>query len=463
MKSIFKNIGICKKNTLTALGCYLISVTVPSCKKFVDVPSPKTELISTAVYSDSLTAVASQTIIYSKMAGSSTYIVPFYTGLSSDELLNFSSNPSISEFYANALESSNESVRSFWDQAYQYIYYANAVMEGSKNSVEISNSLKNQLTGEAEFVRAFWNFYLVNLFGDIPLVLTTGYKENQYAKRIPVAQVYQQIIKDLISAQNLLTPDYSYFKGERTRPTKWAATALLSRVYLFTGDWQNAEMQASQIINNSTDFSLSSNLDDVFLANSNEAIWQLMPVNPNQNTAEGYFFILSSIPNTVSLNSGLISNFELRDQRRQDWIDSISVDGKVYYFPYKYKVKSSSILTEYSMVLRLAEQYLIRAEARVEQNNIPGAQADLNVVRNRAGLPNTDLDNKNDLLKAIGHERQAELFCEWGHRWLDLKRTNKANDVLSRIKPNWKATSILFPIPGMELQNDPYLTQNPGY
>ncbi len=463
MKAIFRNIRICKKNTLTALGCYLVSIAIPSCKKFVDIPSPKNELGTTAVYSDSLTAVASQTIIYSQMAGSSTYIIPFYTGLSSDELLNFSTNPAISEFYANALESSNGSVRSFWNQTYQYIYYANAVMEGLKSSAEISNSLKDQLTGEAMFVRAFWNFYLVNLFGDIPLILTTDYKENQYAKRMPVAKVYQQIIEDLISAQNLLTPDYSYFNGERIRPTKWAATALLSRVYLFKGDWENAETQASQIINNNTDFSLSSNLDNVFLANSNEAIWQLMPVNPNQNTAEGYFFILNDIPNTVSLSNGLINNFEPGDQRRQDWIDSISVSGKVYYFPYKYKVKSSSVLTEYSMVLRLAEEYLIRAEARVEQNNIPGAQADLNVIRNRAGLPNTGADNKNDLLKAIGHERRVELFCEWGHRWLDLKRTNVADDILSPMKPNWRPTSVLFPIPSMELQNDPYLTQNPGY
>ena len=116
------------------------------------------------------------------------------------------------------------------------------------------------------------------------------------------------------------------------------------------------------------------------------------------------------------------------------------------------------------MVLRLAEQYLIRAEARAQQNNISGAQSDVNVIRNRAGLANTTATTQGTLLSAIEHERQIELFAEWGHRWMDLKRTNRADAILGPLKSsNWQSSDVLFPIPLTQIQNDPNFTQNSGY
>jgi len=145
------------------------------------------------------------------------------------------------------------------------------------------------------------------------------------------------------------------------------------------------------------------------------------------------------------------------------WVDSITESGQTYYFPFKYKIQSGATLTEYSMVLRLAELYLIRAEARVYLNNLSGAEEDLNVIRNRAGLPVTDATDNTTLLNAIMQERRVELFTEWGHRWLDLKRTGQADSVLAPQKPQWQTTSVLYPIPQSEIQNDPNLIQNPGY
>ncbi len=98
------------------------------------------------------------------------------------------------------------------------------------------------------------------------------------------------------------------------------------------------------------------------------------------------------------------------------------------------------------MVLRLAEQYLIRAEARAQQNNLSGAQDDLNTIRARAGLDNTAANTQTSLLAAVMHERQVEFFCEGGQRWFDLTRTGQANAVLSIEKPGFKPTDILFPI-----------------
>jgi hypothetical protein len=93
-----------------------------------------------------------------------------------------------------------------------------------------------------------------------------------------------------------------------------------------------------------------------------------------------------------------------------------------------------------------------------------GAVSDLNIIRKRSGLANTTANDQVSILNAILHERQVELFCEWGHRWYDLKRTNKADGLLGIAKaPNWQATDALFPIPFTELSLNTSLTQNPGY
>jgi len=117
------------------------------------------------------------------------------------------------------------------------------------------------------------------------------------------------------------------------------------------------------------------------------------------------------------------------------------------------------------MTLRLGEQYLIRAEARAQQNNISGSQTDLNVIRRRAGLTNTTASDQPSLLAAILDERRHERFCEWGHRWLDLKRTNKVTSTFSSIpyKSAYQPYQQLYPIPIYELATNPNLTQNPGY
>ena len=135
-------------------------------------------------------------------------------------------------------------------------------------------------------------------------------------------------------------------------------------------------------------------------------------------------------------------------------------------------------MTEYSMVLRLAEQYLIRAEARVQNGDLQGAISDINIVRTRARaqatsqvpnpLPNLPTTlNKQQILLAIWHERRIELFSEWGHRWVDLKRTNQLDAVMqltSSVKgANWQSYQQLYPIPARELNYASQLTQNPGY
>jgi hypothetical protein len=154
------------------------------------------------------------------------------------------------------------------------------------------------------------------------------------------------------------------------------------------------------------------------------------------------------------------------------WLNSVKVGVDTFYYPVKYKSATlNAPVTEYSMVLRVAEQYLIRAEARAQAGNLPGAIDDLNKIRERANLSLLAVTNpgitKSALLDMILHERQVELFTEWGHRWLDLKRTNKVDDVM-RVETvskggTWDTHDKLYPIPNSEILVNPNLNQTPGY
>ena len=127
-------------------------------------------------------------------------------------------------------------------------------------------------------------------------------------------------------------------------------------------------------------------------------------------------------------------------------------------------MKTSPVISEYYIILRYSEQLLIRAEARAQLGKIREAQNDINLVRVRAGLNNTLAFTTIDLLHAIEQEKRTEFFCEWGHRWFDLKRWGKADVTLGMEKGNnWQSTDVLYPIPLLEIQRNGALTQNPGY
>jgi hypothetical protein len=279
---------------------------------------------------------------------------------------------------------------------------------------------------------------------------------------------------DLKDAIALLSSDYSAGLGQRIVPNKWAAIALLARIYLYEKNWQNAETESSIIINNTSLFNLEKDPNNVFLANSNEAIWQLQQSNAAfffTSTPEGSQIIpLDSLTQPfVYLTNTMLNSFEQNDLRRKDWIDSTNYFNTIYYFPYKYKdgyaqAKANGSYKEYYMVLRLAEQYLIRSEARAQLNKLSDAISDLNNIRSRAQLPLLGALNQLDLLAAINHERQVELFCEWGNRWFDLKRSQQATSILSANKGiSVTNNSLLYPIPIYELITDPNMSQNPGY
>jgi hypothetical protein len=462
---------------------FLLLINMMSCKKFVEIQPPSQSISTSQVFADSADAAAAVAGIYSTVGYSN---VPSflngwlsdYAGFSADELLDFNYDPDVTGMVTNTVLNTNGWTSELWNQAYADIYLPNAIIGGLQASSTISQPVKNELIGESKWFRAFIDFYLVNLFGDLPLITTINYQSNALAPRVPAAQIYQAIISDLTDAQSLLPADYSEGDGERVRVNKWAATAMLARVYLYTDSFADAEMQATAVIGNASLYRLDT-LNGVFLANNPEAILQWQNNSSVNNysynaTTEGYNIIpfdSTSQPPFCYLSPELLNGFETGDLRKTAWLDSTDYSGTIYYYPYKYKVgfaqaAPNAPVTEYYTVLRLAEQYLIRAEARAQQNKLSEAISDLNIIRTRAGLANLSPSlNQLQVLAAVAQERRVELFAEWGHRWLDLKRTGQVGAAFSTInyKSGYKPFQQLYPIPSYELQTDPNLKQNPGY
>jgi len=463
MKNIFRY------QILTGI-LFLVAYNFVGCKKFVEVPPPDNQLVSENAFSDDRTADATMAGLYSIMNAYNyqfgNVLSSFMPAFGADEFYYAFSNTNFDEFKNDALTADNSYVNTFWESSYSFIYHTNAVIEGIEESKSLSEATRKQLTGEAKFVRAFCYFYMVNRFGDVPLILNTDYKVNTTMARTDKAKVWEAILNDLKDAQQLLSPDY--ISSERIRPNRAAATTLLARSYLYLKKWSEAETEATKVINDPK-YHLLSDLNSVFLKNSEEAIWQLQSVNKSTagvNTWEGFNIVPPSPTGRAYYNlyDSLVTAFEPGDARKANWTKTYVTGGKTYYFPYKYKIRTASPVQEYSMVIRFAELYLIRAEARAQQENLDGAKEDLDMIRDRADL-NALPDNldQDQMLAAVAQERRVELFGEWGHRWFDLIRTGKAIQVLSVLKPEIKEQDLLYPIPRPARRTNPALTQNDGY
>lgn len=459
-----------------------------SCRKFVTVETPINLIGSAKVFEKNETANAAQLNIYSEMVENDAngYQIGISTGMYADELTSYADFSSYLQVYSNQLiPTTSDLTNQIWAAAYRYIYQANAVINGCENSKMLNSEVKKQLIAEATFTRAFWYFNLVNLYGNVPLVIATDYQSNQTISQSNEQIVYSKIVSDLNSAIINLKADYVAGDGitksdQRARPNRFSAKALLARVYLYQGDYTKAKELAAEVISK-TDLYEITRLSDVFKTNNRESIWQVhKPLPASYVTPEGSGFVLTGVPLTNLFGSStispqLLSAFDSTDKRKTEWIgkftDVLTNPNVDYYYPNKYKIKTGSTLTEASTVLRLGEQYLIRAEANANLGNITEAIADLDVIKERAGVQLLrDKDpsvSKDNLIKEIMVERRLELFTEWGHRFFDLKRSNAIDQVMSLVTPTkqgtWESKDRLWCIPQTDIFNNTNLKQNPGY
>ncbi|NCD68585.1 RagB/SusD family nutrient uptake outer membrane protein [Mucilaginibacter agri] len=450
------------------LWILLVAISISACKKFVSI-NPSNQLITTdAVFSNDNTALSAVDGIYVQLRTATPSMfnggLSIYGGLSADDIFNTSASTNYDPFYQNLIPSTNGTIGGiFWSSPYNIIYRTNAILDGLNNSAGVSSTVKNQLIGEVKFIRAFAYFYLTNLYGDVPLVLTKDYQIGSLLPRAPVADIFKQIISDLVSSQSLMGS--SYPSQGKLRPNAMVATALLSRVYLYQKDWTNAMAQSSAVIN-SNNYSLLTDLTKVFLINSQETIWEIASPSEIRNSAEGSTFLPASatVKPAFAISNYLINSFEIGDKRKVAWLGSNTVSGTVYHYPSKFKNRTTTSITEYDVAFRLAEQYLIRAESEANLNQLTQAVADLNQIRTRAGLTllSTSL-SQSQIINATFQERRVELFAEWGHRWFDLKRSGLIDAILSAEKNNWQSYKALFPLPNLQIIYNGNLKQNPNY
>jgi starch-binding outer membrane protein, SusD/RagB family len=449
-----------------------LMMLLAACQSLIEIDNPKDQFTNRTIFEDDATATSAIRGIYAEMANAKYFSnggIALLSGLSSDELITFKEE--YADFYRADLKPNDALLMDFlWQPAYRMIYNTNAALKGLNNSRGTTKATRRQLIGEALFIRAFHHFYLTNLFGPIPLLTEESFERNAVAARSSQGVVYDTIEADLIKARDLLSESSFAFTKEETgriRPSSWAASALLARTYLYRDKWVESEEEATRVIERTSLFALA-NIEDAFKVASHEAIWQLKANTPNMGSWDAMLFLPSGGGLSVALCSEIVNTFEPGDRRQELWIGSQTIGEDTFYYPAKYKIQNNQH-EEYHMELRLAELYLVRAEARARRNDLAGALADLNVVRTRAGLhpltaPELTFTAKQ-VITAILQERRTEFFAEGGHRWLDLNRLANARAILSILPDKtWQDTDTLYPIPQSEIEANPNLApQNDGY
>jgi len=443
-----------------------LGLLITSCNKLLEV-TPKYIYTTEQIYANDQLADSVILALYGKFANMQTNL-SLTTGFSSDEIkpgIN-SFNPGYTFMYSYNLNPFSGPTNDFWSECYTVIGITNTMIEGAGQSTGMSQTGKNEVLGQAKFMRALNYYFLVNLYGDVPLVLSSNYQEERLKPRTGVSTIYAQIIKDLEDASLLLADDY---RDQRVRANRWAALALLSRVYLFTKDWSKAEAAASQVIGENKRYTLGQ-LDrpdgteamDIFVKNNPEQILQLWN---SLGASIGAVSMGEYASFAVTEDAqGLLQAFEPNDKRKNNYIKFEETTASYQINKYRSTGEDTTPNNEYTCVLRLSEQYLNRAEARLELG-LPTAIDDVNILRKRAGLTNLSSGlSKAQALNAIVQERRVELCFEWADRWFTLKRLGLADAVMSKAKPNtWRSFAQLYPVPTTEIQNNRKLTQNPGY
>lgn len=440
---------------LSLLGFLIILNS--SCKKFLEL-EPDNALPASAAIVDAGTARASITGAYDRLQA---YYASNYITLGTMPADNVVFNGTLSQYLQldqNAIPTDNVTTVAAYQQIYKAINSANSIIARvpEVEDPSLSQAEKDKILGEAYFIRALAYFDLARGWGGVQIQLnpTSDLSVIKGIKRSTLEQTYDQVLEDLKKAEPLLPEDGI----TRNRAQKSAARALRARLHLYRGQWEEAITYATQVIDNpkyilvkpyQTFFTApfltaESVFELTFSTNDKNSYWNLWyPSNlGGQYTLKPSATIIEKLgdPGTGGDRSALISG------------EGNSVYGVLY--------NMSSSSTDPSYVIRIAELYLIRAEARIQDDDTDGALADLNEVRRRSGVPDYTGHSKGEILNAIYEENSIEFAFE-AHRWFDLVRTGLTGEVLGVTDQRF----WLFPLPYQDVLSDPDLNgqNNPGY
>ncbi|WP_210520124.1 RagB/SusD family nutrient uptake outer membrane protein [Hymenobacter terricola] len=378
----------------------------------------------------------------------------------------------------------NTEINSWWLNTYLMINRANDVIE-KVPAVSMDAVRKNNIIGNARFLRAMGYFDLARCFGDVPLVLTTvkGPTDDLRPARTPLAQVYEQIIADLRFAEANCPIETQIAGTDKGRVSSGAAAALLAKVYVTRAAGPAAQasdnqsgLDACNRVIASNAYSLLPVYGDVFnpdKENGPEHIFSIQfDLPPNTGSIIVRQFLPSQLAGlgTFTVEDSLVRSYQTADVRRAWNISNVAGTttlARYYFNKFRDPLRIINDARTNYLITRYADILLLQSEARNNLNaNDPLKYDGYNRVRVRAGLPPfaaTRVTTKDAFVDMLIRERGWEL-CQEGHRWFDLIRLNRLKQrelaVFNRVVDDHY---LLFPIPQPELVLNPNLTQNPGY
>lgn len=371
------------------------------------------------------------------------------------------------ELGTKQITSANASVATLWGAIYNTVYVANFIIERLPGVPGVPTAQRESVLATAHFLRGYAYFVGAYTFGGIPIITGTSIEQNQNVPRASAEDVLAFVLADYTEALGKLPPERQNagFAGD------YAVRAALARYYLYVGDWTNAEAYATDVIESGL-FILEPDFEDLVLDDfTDEAIFEMgysIADDPGTSTSVGLNNLFVGRREIIPSNQAVVA---LASAESGERFSSISFNSNNLggndngWSVAKYGTADED--NNNVMVFRLAEMYLIRAEARANLNRVTGlnsAQADLNVLRTRASAPLLGDVTRAQMLLLVEAERRYELAFE-GHRWYDLVRTGRANAVMSSFSQNWRPAYERWPIPQREIQTNPALVgnQNPGY
>ena len=432
----------------------LLLLSAVSCKKFVDV-SPTDRTTKAINFENMENATSAVNGMYYDLAHQGAiYTNGLFTNIAlmGDELST--NNILAAPFTTNTLSPQFGPVGSYWSGYYGIINHANLILDNVTSVPNIPATEMKNWTGEAKFIRATAYMGLVQLFGNVPLVTSSLWQNNETLPRSSTDQVYALVLQDLKDAVASLPHDYSDPNTDRLRATIGAANATLTQYYMLKKDWPNAVASATAVINDNM-YQLETSYANIFTDNSVESILEIAFDNIS----------ISLLSNEFSARGGRGTTATYSPSPQVKAVFNASPgDARFFTSVGGGTINKYTTVTSRDKLLRLGDLYLLRAEAEAQLNNLTDALNDLNKIRTRAGVPPSVASDQASLLLAIENERVLELAFE-GHRWFDLVRTGRANAIISVLKPaTWKPTAVLMPVPQQQISLNPaLLPQNPGY
>lgn len=389
-----------------------------------------------------------------------------------------------------------------WSQLYNAIAKANLVLEKVPTIQDVqldAGGRRNEILGEASFLRAYHYYQLVKMWGGVPLITAPVLSTNPDDIQVPrasIEEVYAQIIADLeFAAANLPDVFSDDAAVNKARATKGAAHALLAKVYAQkpTPDYNKVLEYANEVIDSPAGYALLEDFNHLWDGNhynNAESIMEVQFVGGTEANWGPQLLLPPSLSGDtwrkfVVPSQDLVKAFdEEGDVERKNatilfetapWSDefwSVEVGGTIP-FAYKWKSANGWASTNRQYLLRLADIILLKAEALNELNRTEEARAAIDLVRDRAGLGSTPATNQTEMRLAILKERRLELAQE-AQRWDDLRRYGRAVEVMNSLNEidlrtntvkqyNMTETKLWLPIPQSERNRNPNLGQNEGY